>query len=153
MLQHLNNDELTDLSLGSDEQALQPVREALSSWNRASADRPEEFWAKQRTAVWNKIGSRKQGAVQQRLPVLAWSAALLVLALSPLLIQHKPAVSSQSTQADPDAALLAQVQAEIDTEGPASLQPAQMLAEEIGKTNPADSTKSVQVQAKEKNNQ
>jgi hypothetical protein len=151
MLQHLSNDELTDLSLRSDEQALQPVREALSSWNQASSDRPEEFWAKQRAAVWTKIVSREEGKVSRRLPVLAWSAALLVLALSPLLIEHKPAVSSQSTQADPDAALLAQVEAEIDTEGPASLQPAQMLAEEIGKTNPSDSIKSVQV--KEKNNQ
>ncbi len=152
MLEHLSNEELTELSLHSDEQALTPVHNALSAWHQRNAELGDDFWERQRAAIWKKIGAREKAPTRRRVPVLAWSAALLVLGSALLLMRHEPTTISQpAPQADADSALLAEVEAEMDSNGPAALQPAARLAEEIGRTHsPASSTAG---QIKEKNTQ
>ena len=54
IIRHLSHEELTDLVIESDQQALRPLLEALPEWARTSAEQPEQFWQEQRGAVWSR---------------------------------------------------------------------------------------------------
>ena len=152
MLQHWNNDDLTDLSLHSDEQALKELRDAMRAQHQQSSEREEQFWEQQRRAIQKKIGMRENVRTPRRLPALAWSVALLALASSLLWMRHEPVKGTQSAQTkvpvqaqDQDSALLAEVQEELDRNGPASLEPVEMLTDEMTGTSVSDSNQSGQM--------
>src|SRR5215469_12244701 len=98
MLQHLNNDDLTDLSLHSDEQALKELRDAMKAQHQQSSVRDEQFWEQQRRAIQQKIGMRENVRTPRRLPALAWSVALLALASSLLWMRNEPVKGTQSAK-------------------------------------------------------
>lgn len=153
MLQHLNNDDLTDLSLHSDEQALKELRDAMKAQHQQSSERDEQFWDQQRRAIQKKIEMRRENVrTPRRLPALAWSVALLALASSLLWWRHEPVRGTQSARTkvpvqaqDQDSALLAEVQEELDRNGPASLEPVEMLTDEMTGTSVSDSKQSGQM--------
>ena len=91
IIRHLSNEELTDLTIESDQQALRPTLEALPEWARASTERPEEFWQEQRSAVWSRIASSENRAATRlvrRSPVLAWSALAALVLLAGLMLDR-----------------------------------------------------------------
>ena len=78
IIRHLSNEELTDLTIASDQRALRPTLEALPEWARASTERPEEFWQEQRSIVWSHIASSESSPstrLARRSPLLAWRKA------------------------------------------------------------------------------
>jgi hypothetical protein len=101
---------------------------------RASADRPESHWLRQRTSVVSRALGRRA------VPRLAWMAAAAVVTLTALSLvrqqppaQPVPAVAAQvqQTQAESDSALLADVQRQVRRDVPEALQPAALLVEEM----------------------
>jgi hypothetical protein len=136
IIRHLSTEELRDLAIESDQHALRPTLEALPEWARASTERPEEFWEAQRRAIWSRISaperSEESGRVR-RSPVLAWAALAAMIVLSGLLLNRAPLVPPQTAQvhADPDHELLLAVERAVHSEGPAALDPAALLAEEM----------------------
>ncbi len=134
IIRHLSDDELMDLTIESDRQALRATLESLPDWGRASTEHSEEFWQKQRQAVWSRI-STPQFRAQDRLarwsPVLAGSALAAIVLLAGLILNRAPATLPREAQVDPDHELLLQVERAVNNDGPAALDPAALLAEEM----------------------
>jgi hypothetical protein len=134
IIRHLSNQELTDLTIESDQSSLRPTLEALPAWARASTEQPEEFWQTQRSIVWSRISSSESAAATRlvrRSPLLAWSAAAALVLLAGLLLDRGSVVPPHKTQVDPDHELLVAVERAVYNDGPAALEPAALLAEEM----------------------
>jgi hypothetical protein len=134
IIRHLSDDELMDLTIESDRQALRSMLESLPDWARTSTEQSEEFWQKQRQAVWSRI-STPQFRAQDRLarwsPALVWSALAAIVVLAGLILDHAPATLPREAKVDPDHELLLQVERAVNNDGPAALDPAALLAEEM----------------------
>lgn len=134
IIRHLSNDELIDLTLGSDQQALRETIESLPEWARSATEYSEDFWQKQREAVWSRI-STPEFRAQERLarwsPTLAGSALAAILLLAGFILHRAPATLPRQAQVDPDHELLLQVERAVNNDGPAALDPAALLAEEM----------------------
>ena len=139
IIRHLSHEELTDLAIESDQQALRPTLEALPDWARASTERPEEFWQKQRGAVWSRIALDRHphDRMVRRPLVLAWSALAAMVLLAGLLLDRAPVAPPPKAQVDPDHELLMAVERAVHNDGPAALDPAALLAEEMVQDLPA----------------
>jgi hypothetical protein len=132
ILNGLSNDDLTDLLLDSDRQHLRSVLEDLPAWARADADRPAEFWERQRAAIWSRISAEGIQA-GSRFPSVAWAIAAAVLVIASFMLNSAPRVApAPQAQADPDRELLLEVERAMQSGGPDALEPAALLAEEIG---------------------
>ncbi len=138
IIRHLSNQELTDVVLESDQQSLRSTLEALPELARASTERPEEFWHEQRRAIWSRIGSAAVTAADpggnrtHRPPlVLAWSAVAAMILLAGWMLDRAPVVPPQVAKVDPDHELLLAVERAVHNDGPAALDPAALLADEM----------------------
>ena len=134
IIRHLSDDELLDLTIDSDRRSLRQTLEALPDWGHASTEHSEEFWQKQREAVWSRISS-PQFQAQDRLarwsPALACSALAAIILLAGLILSRAPTALPRETQIDPDHELLLHVERAMHSDGPAALDPAALLAEEM----------------------
>lgn len=134
IIRHLSNEELTDLTIESDQRSLRPTLEALPEWARASTEQAEEFWQTQRSIVWSRISSSESAAAARlvrRSPLLAWPAAVALVLLAGLLLDRGSMAPPHKTQMDPDHELLLAVERAVHNDGPAALEPAALLAEEM----------------------
>jgi hypothetical protein len=134
IIRHLSNEELTDFTIESDQRALRATLEALSDWAQASTERPEDFWQKQRSIVWSRISSPESAPATRLVrpsPVLAWSTAAALVLLAGLMLDRASVVPPHQAQVDPDHELLVAVERAVHNDGPAALDPAALLAEEM----------------------
>jgi hypothetical protein len=134
IIRDLSNEELTDLTMESDQRSLRPTLEALPDWARASTDRPEEFWQEQRSAVWSRIASSEDRATTRlirRSPLLVWSAVTALVLLAGFMLDRGSLAPPHKAQLDPDHELLLAVERAVNNDGPAALDPAALLAEEM----------------------
>jgi hypothetical protein len=137
IIRHMSDDQLRDMLLESDQQALQPVLAALPEAAREAAAREEHFWSQQREAIWSRITQREKHQ-RQLLGFLALAATAAIVAIGTLLTSHRtvPVPSPQQAmhqQIDPDQELLLAVENAVQNSGPAALEPAALLAEEINR--------------------
>lgn len=132
-LNHLSNEELADLQIASDHQHLRPVLDALPVWARESADRSPEFWDRQRAEILSRVAlTRNQAGFG--ISGAAWAMAAAILAIASFLLASGPRVTlSPQAQSDPDRDLLIEVEYAVQSGGPEALEPAALLAEEIGR--------------------
>ena len=135
IIRHLRNEALTDLVIDSDQQSLRQTLEALPDWARSSTEHPEEFWQKQRSGVWTQISTTKNRRVR-RLPVLAWSAMAAMMLLAGLMLDRASYLPPRPVQVDSDHELLLAVERAVYNDGPAALEPAALLAEEMVQGKP-----------------
>jgi len=134
IIRHLSNEELTDLTIESDQRSLRPTLEALPEWARASAERPEQFWQEQRSNVWSRIASSESWPATRmvhRSPRLAWSVVTALVVLAGFMLDRGSLTPPHRTQMDPDHELLLAVERAVYNDGPAALDPAALLAEEM----------------------
>jgi hypothetical protein len=139
IIRHLSHEELSDLVIQSDQQALRPLLDALPELARTSAERPEQFWQEQRVAVWSRIArDRNPHDRKVRRPlVLAWSALAAMIVLAGLMLDRASVAPPPRAQVDPDHELLLAVERAVHNDGPAALDPAALLAEEMVQDLPA----------------
>jgi hypothetical protein len=134
IIRHLSNEELTDLTIESDQRSLRPTLEALPEWARASAERPEQFWQEQRSNVWSRIASSESSPstrMVRRSPRLAWSIVTALVVLAGFMLDRGSLAPPHRAQMDPDHELLLAVERAVYNDGPAALDPAALLAEEM----------------------
>lgn len=139
IIRHLSPEELIDLVIQSDQQALRPTLEALPEWAHTSAERPEEFWQKQRGVIWSQISSCDHHPTRtlRRPLVLACSVVAAMVLLAGLMLDRASYVPPPKAQVDPDHELLMAVERAVHNDGPAALDPAALLAEEMVQDMPA----------------
>jgi hypothetical protein len=139
IIRHLSHEELIDLVIQSDQQALRPTLEALPEWARTSSERPEEFWQRQRDVIWSRISSvdRHPNRMVRRPLVLACSVVAVMIMLAGLMLNRASYVPPPKAQVDPDHELLMAVERAVHNDGPAALDPAALLAEEMVQDLPA----------------
>ena len=140
IIRHLSSDELRDLVIQSDQQALRPTLEALPEWARTSTERPEEFWQRQRGVIWSRISSldrHPQTWAVRRPLLLAGSVVAAMVLLAGLMLDHASYVPPPKAQVDPDHELLMAVERAVHNDGSAALDPAALLAEEMVQDLPA----------------
>jgi len=134
MIRHMSDEQRREMLLESDQQALQPVLDALPEAAREAAERDEQLWERQREAIWSRI---RQHEKQQRrmagILTLATTAAMLMVSTYLVSRRAAPPAPSQAVQqpVDPDRELLMAVEDAVQSGGPAALEPAALLAEEI----------------------
>ncbi len=95
IIRHLSNEELTDLVIESDRQALRPTLEALPDWARTSTEQPEEFWQEQRAVIWSRISSLErhpQNRAVRRSLLLAGSAVAAMVLLAALMLDRASSI-------------------------------------------------------------
>jgi hypothetical protein len=134
IIRHLSNEELTDLTIESDQRSLLSTLEALPDWARTSTERPEEFWQGQRSIVWSRIASSEDASparLVRRSPLLAWSAVMAMVLLAAFLLDRASVVPPHQAQVDTDHEFLLAVERAVYNDGPAALDPAALLAEEM----------------------
>ena len=135
IIRHLSNQELTDFTIQSDQRRLKPTLEALPEWARIASERHEEFWQKQRGLVWSRISSSESASANgfaRSSPVLAWSVVAALVLLAGLMLDRASFVPPpHAAQVDPDHELLVAVERAVHNDGPAALEPAALLAEEM----------------------
>jgi len=103
----------------------------------ARADKPTFFWTRQRARIRERLTPREAG-----LRWVAGAICALVLLASGLIHQSAaprseiaqvtpPVKAAQAAPADPDDALLEDIQASLERDVPAPLEPAAMLVDEM----------------------
>lgn len=140
IIRHLSHDDLMDLAIQNDQQALGQTLEALPDWARASTERPEKFWQKQRDVIWSRISSLDhdpQNRAVRRSLLLSWSAVAAMVLLAGLMLDRASYAPPHKAQVDPDHELLMAVERAVHNDGPAALDPAALLAEEMVQELPA----------------
>ena len=134
ILNQLNDEQLTELLLESDEKDLRRHISDLPEFGRTSTERDESFWRQQRMSITAKIGAQKKVGFFGFLPLFAGAAAVIVLAFLMLSSSHHRTtpVAQVPVQTSPtDHDLLLQVETSTESYGPEALQPAALLADEI----------------------
>lgn len=132
---HSSNEELMDLQIASDRQALEPTLVAFVDRARAAADRPDSFWQQQHAEIRRRIAQSENSS--RRAPLhLAWASALALMLIATMLLSigPTPAPSPAATAGTPDTdqQLLLAVEQVVQSSVPASLEPASLLTEEMG---------------------
>lgn len=105
---------------------------------RSAVQRPEAFWQSQQAAIQTRLASRSRMSwFSGRAIAQACALALLLFALALLRTGPSPVPVPAQTQfsPDPDQELLVAIEQAVQSDGPASLEPAALLAEQIA--NPA----------------
>ena len=111
-------------------QDMQQATAQLAGSARWQADRPEEFWHRQRVAIRNRLNSAPPA--KPRLPHLAWGTAVVVLGIASLMLTRTPhPATAVPVDGDSDHQLLVEVEEVLQSGGPISLEPAAFLAGEI----------------------
>lgn len=105
---------------------LRSATSALRDSARAQAEKPEGFWARQRSAA--AVRSSQHSARP-----LAWAAALAVAVLAATLLQEPRPVAPAAPPPDPDHALMVAVEQATRREVPQALAPMALLTQEISR--------------------
>jgi hypothetical protein len=110
---------------------------------RGSGEQDEGFWAAQGAAIRSRIVSQDTRP-PARAGRLAWAMATATIAIATVLVLggHAPRGGQTAPQAkvDPDHELLIEVERTLQTGGPEALEPAALLAREIGGQATANGT-------------
>jgi hypothetical protein len=128
LTRHLNDEELTELLLESDQRELQPALESLPEWLRANTDHPEWFWQRQRAAIRGRIAVAERSRLRAS---LAWASTFALSVVALLLLNGGPRPAPAVRQIDPDQEMLLSVEDAVHRDVPAALEPAVLLADEI----------------------
>jgi len=120
---------------------------ALRGMADIGAEKTEDFWQRQQTAIRNLLGS-PPAPQPLAFPRLAWAAAVVLLVTASLLLSKTPAPPPQARN-DADHELLIAVERALQNEGPAALEPATVLTREISQDSSFDSTMPVRKKEKE----
>lgn len=131
LVRHLNDEELAELLLESDQRELQRTLAALPEWLRSSTQQPEWFWQKQQAKIRERIATSRR-AVWHLLTASACALALLVLAVGLLRGGRAPVPPAPIAQTDSDQELMIAIEQDVQTSVPEALAPATLLADEIG---------------------
>jgi len=140
LIRHLKDEELTDLLLEGEELEVQRLFADGPQSLRSAAERPSWFWQRQLSGV------RERVAASQRMlfrPGVAWASALALLLLAVSLLKSGPAAKPVQGQNDSDQELLVAVEQAVEIEGPESLEPAALLADEISNAQPTSKNRHV----------
>jgi hypothetical protein len=97
---------------------------------RAAAELPADFWQDQRFAIARML--RSAPAPRPALPALAWAATFVLLLCGLLLLGNSPKPAPAQASADPDHQMLLEVEDALNSDVPEALEPAALLAQEIG---------------------
>jgi len=153
--QHLSDENLTELLLGTPEEAvaahvagceacraelarLSAAVSRASEWTRAAAERPAGFWYTQRQAILEGVSARPQ-----RSHLTAWASVLAALVLTAVLLGRvsvEPnlmtgnggnSVDSAAAPVDPDDELMAEIQASVRRPVPRAFEPALLVTQEL----------------------
>jgi len=111
-------------------QDLRPVLDAISEWAQETANRPPQFWDRQRTSILSRVAP----AAQHHPPIArpAWITAATVVILAGFILASGSRVKpSSETQTQSDRELLLKVERAMQNGGPDALEPAAFLANEI----------------------
>jgi hypothetical protein len=138
LIRQLKDEELTDLLLEGEELEVHRLFPAVPQSLRSATERPSCFWQRQLSAV--------RVAASQRMlfhPGLAWASALALLLLAFSLLTKSPAPKPVQAQNDSDQELLVAVEQAVETDGPESLEPAALLADEISNALPNSKNRQV----------
>jgi hypothetical protein len=133
LIRHLNDEELTDFLLQSDERELQPVLNGLPVWLRSATDLPDRYWRGQRAAVRRRIATKPRA---QWRPTLGWAMVMTLIVVALVLLRTTPAPKQVEVVQDPDQQLLVAVEQAVHRDVPSALEPASLLAEEISSGTP-----------------
>ena len=105
---------------------LRTVTSTLRDSARAQAEKPEGFWARQRSAA---ASHSSETAARP----LAWAAALAAAVLAATLLQEPRPVPPALPAPDPDHALMVAVEEATRREVPQALAPMALLTQEISR--------------------
>jgi len=118
----------------ADDQCVAETLSHLPGLARQASDHPDEYWQKQHSAIWERISSARLHPSQASpQPVWAGIAAVVVLAMTLLFAGSASEPAKQvENRNDSDHELLLAVERAVQIEGPEALEPAALLALEIG---------------------
>ncbi len=130
VIRHLSDEELAEPIVEPDQEALRQTLESLPECARTATERNDEFWRNQRIAIWSRISSA-ENRPERRLGILAWALATATIAVSGWLLDRAFVTPLPEARVDPDHELLIEVERVVQIDGPAALEPAALLAEEM----------------------
>ena len=110
-------------------QRMEQLRTTVAAVRRsahAQAEKPEGFWARQRSAAATRT-SRSPARP------LAWAAVIAVAILATTLLQQPRPVAPVTSPGDPDQELLISVERATSRQVPQALAPASLITEEISR--------------------
>ncbi len=139
LMRHLNDEELHDLLLESDQRELEHALAALPEWLDSKAQQPEWFWQRQQVAIRGRIAA-SQRRLWPGLTAFAGALALLVVAVSLLRVGRPPAPPATMVQTDSDQQLMIAVERAVQSDVPEALAPATLLADEISNAQTASTS-------------
>ena len=131
LMRQLSDDELTDILLEKDEQELLPLMETLPASLRTATERPEWFWMRQQAAIRGRVAEQRHWLR----PAMSWAATMALFVFAFLLLRGQPAQPVQQAHTDQDQELLVAVEQAVQSDVPDSLEPAALLANEIGNSS------------------
>ena len=153
MTQHLSDEDLLEVLLDrpsgfnahlatcsscrAEQERMRRVLGELPAFTHVVAQNTDAFWEQQRTAIWANIRSVEP----RKFPILAWASAAAVLVAATLLFSIAPTVPPRA-QADSDHELMIQLERTLQSEVPAALEPAALLAREITQNSQLNSPSS-----------
>lgn len=129
-LKDREQEESAERAIEKDALELQQTLAALPGWGLASTEHDDEFWQNQRISVWSQISAAEKRSAR-RVPVLAWTLAAGLIAVSGWLLERPVAVPQTEAYADPDHEMLMEVERMVQIDGPLALEPAALLAQEM----------------------
>jgi hypothetical protein len=125
----------------SNEESASPFEQAISALPelaRNATERPEYFWQRQQAAIRSRIAVEE--ASKRPLTGFAWALGLALVLLASMLVRSNMAAPSNRAQTDPDQEMLMGIEHDLQNDVPEALEPAALLADEIGdgdQTSPA----------------
>jgi len=118
------------LNPGLELEGLERTLSQLPKFAAEASDRPDLFWQRQAAAIRSRIAVEE--ASKRPLTGFVWAAALSLALLLGMLLSLRSAPVRSVAQTDPDHDLLVAVEHAVNNEGPEALEPAALLADEIG---------------------
>ena len=114
---------------GNESEGLKNDLQAFRDSIRAAAEKPDEFWSKQRAGILGKLEGPV--SVPGRKPALLWVPAAIVILLSLFFFVEKSKAPTPDFAAGSDQILLIEVERALIRECPEALAPAALITREI----------------------
>ena len=127
-MRDLNDEQLSEMMLSSDQLYVQRYFGGLPEHARDAADHPEFFWKRQESQIRARIGAAQKSL---RRASLLWASSLSIVLGFALFMRDASQIPPVSVQPDPDQELLIAVEHAVGRDLPASLGPAELLSNEI----------------------
>jgi len=124
----LNNEELREMILDSDQRHVQRTLGPLAEWAQTATDYPDAFWERQQTEIRMRIAASQRSPLR---PAAAWASAFAVVLLATICLNSGLTLPRPTAQNDSDQELLVAVEQSLQSGVPQALEPAAMLADEI----------------------